>query len=135
MKLFRTISSVFLALLLLVSSTSFAVGMHFCGGEVQKLSFSAAPELCEKQKELPPCHRHAVPDCCDDEMVIHNGDDFSGGAPVFPIAVHASSAAVVPDVILSEVIPSSQAVLAQFAPYDPPLPADDFTVAYCVFLI
>src|SRR5688572_20207148 len=80
MKLIRTISSILLALLVLMSSTSFMVGVHFCMGEVQSVALFSKADGCEEEKKLPPCHRHQSAPCCEDEAVVHSGDDFKTSA-------------------------------------------------------
>src|SRR5687768_17674727 len=76
MKAIRTISTLLMATLLLVSSTSFMVGMHVCMGEVQSIAIFSKADGCAMEKNLPPCHRHMTAPCCDDETVIHEADDF-----------------------------------------------------------
>jgi len=135
MKKIRSISAVLLALLVLVSSTSFMIGMHFCMGEVQNIAFSSKADGCEKEQNLPPCHRHEKAPCCADETVVHKGDDFKASiahihtvAP-FPIDIEA------PLILISEVIPSAPLSRIQYYNYDPPLRCWDLTVEHQVFLI
>jgi len=47
MKSLRTITSLTLALLVFVSSTSFMVGMHICSGEVQNIALFTKAEGCD----------------------------------------------------------------------------------------
>ena len=77
MKLYRQIILLTLTLLVLVSSTGMAVGMHICGGELRYITFFGAEADCpmEKEKETtPPCHapKQAADDeaCCEDHQVI-----------------------------------------------------------------
>lgn len=77
MKLYRQIILLTLTLLVLVSSTGMAVGMHICGGELRDVTFFGAEAECpmEKQKEtVPACHapKKAAEDkaCCEDHQVI-----------------------------------------------------------------
>lgn len=134
MKKFRTISSFFLAMLLLVSSTSFVVGIHLCGGEVQNVALFSSAEACKKSDTIPPCHRHAVPDCCEDETVVHNADEFSSHAGLAIDIPVSTDQVVLTQVVVAEVIPSSSFV-SPYLTYTPPLPAPDLTVVHCVFLI
>lgn len=135
MKAFRTISAVILALLVLVSSTSFMVGFHICMGQVQNIALFTKADSCEKEKNLPACHRHTNAPCCADETFVHKGDDFKGsiehihiGAPV-PVVIEQ------PLVLISEVIPSAPIARVQYNNYDPPLRSYDLTVEQQVFLI
>ncbi len=77
MKLYRKIILLALTLLLLVSSTGMAVGMHLCGGELRDLTLFGAAADCpmEQPKEaMPACHAPkqgatAADDCCENHQV------------------------------------------------------------------
>lgn len=135
MKTARTISALFFALLVLVSSTSFTVGMHFCMGEFQNIALFTKAAGCEKELELPACHRHTTAPCCEDETITLKGNDFKESIAKFktvtPDLVEVATAVLV----LSEVIPSAPLLLKDFYHYDPPLRSWDLTVAHQVFLI
>jgi hypothetical protein len=133
MKLFRTISALSLALLVLMSSTSFIVGMHFCMGEVQDVAIFTKADGCAMEK-LPPCHRHTSKPCCDDETLVHDGDvlKLSEQLTLFvqiPVEVEA------PFTLYSEIIPSVSNSREYYLNYDPPLLDDDRTIKHRVFLI
>jgi hypothetical protein len=135
MKVIRTISAILLAILVLVTSTSFMVGMHFCQGEVQNVALFSKAEACEKEQSLPPCHRHTKAPCCEDETIVHKGDDFKSSPDQF----HLSTSLLV-DIeqaiyLISEIIPSAPVSRIQFYNYDPPLRSYDLTVEHQVFLI
>ena len=135
MKLFRIISSTALAFLVLVSSSSFMVGIHLCGGKVQHVALFTKANSCEMEQNLPPCHRHMQRTCCEDQAVIHKGEGFK--ASVFhalfvaPIAVDLEE----PFVFISEIIPSSSFSRIKYYNYDPPLRSSDLTISLQVFLI
>jgi hypothetical protein len=135
MKVLRTISAIVLAFLVLVSSTSFMVGMHICMGEVQNVALFTKADGCAKEKSLPPCHRHVKAPCCEDESVIHKADDFKVSANHVKIIAPVPVDIEQPLVLISEVIPSSPASRIQFYNYDPPLRSCDLTVEHQVFLI
>ena len=135
MKAIRTISAVSLALLVLVSSTSFMVGFHICMGEVQNVALFTKADGCEKEKSLPPCHRHQQAPCCDDETLIHKGDDFKAAVGHVHMAAPTPVDIQQPMVLISEVIPASPAAQYQYHYYDPPLRSCDLTVEHQVFLI
>jgi hypothetical protein len=134
MKAIRSISVVVLAVLVLVSSTSFMIGMHFCMGEVQNVAFFTKADGCEKEQNLPPCHRHQKAPCCADETIIHDGDDFKASIAYFHI-VAAPMEIEQPLVLISEVIPSVPLSRIKYYNYDPPLRSCDLTVEHQVFLI
>ncbi len=135
MKPIRTISAVLLALLVLISSTHFIVGMHICMGEVQDVAFFSKADGCAMERQLPPCHRHAQTPCCDDETLVHEGTDlktsFENISFVTPWAFIAES----PMIALSEVIPYFEQHIDNTSFYDPPLPTVDRIVTLQVFLI
>lgn len=133
MKTIRTIAAIVLALLVLVSSTSFMIGMHFCMGEVKNIALFSKADGCEKEKSLPPCHRHVKAPCCEDETVVHQGNDFK--ASIEHIQMIAPSPIEQPLVLISEIIPSAPVSRTQYYNYDPPLRSCDLTVEQKVFLI
>ena len=73
----KRIVALTLAVLTLSASTTFSMGIHFCGGELESISVITAPQPCGMQKDLPPCHRQMTPSCCEDETIIHDGNEFS----------------------------------------------------------
>jgi hypothetical protein len=134
MKAVRSISAVLLAILVLVSSTSFMVGMHICMGEVQNIAFGKA-DSCQKEKALPACHKHMKPACCQDELVYHEGTHFKGSIEHIHFVAPAPMDIEQPVVLISEVIPASPIARIQYYNYDPPLRSCDLTVEHQVFLI
>jgi hypothetical protein len=53
------------------------VGMHVCSGKIENIALFSKAEGCEKERNLPPCHRHEKAPCCDDEAIVHEGEDFN----------------------------------------------------------
>jgi hypothetical protein len=135
MKVFRSISAVILAIMVLVSSTSFMVGMHICMGEVQNVALFGKADSCQKEKALAACPKHMKPACCDDELVYHEGTDFKGSIEHIHIATPASIDIEQSVVLISEVIPASPVAQFNYYNYDPPLRSCDLTVEHQVFLI
>ena len=135
MKIIRSISAVLLSVLVVVSSTSFMVGMHICGGEVENIALFGKAESCQKEKALPPCHKHMKLACCQDELVFHEGTDFKGSIEHHHIVIPAPIDIEQPAILISEVIPASPIARFQSFNYDPPLRSYDLTVAHQVFLI
>jgi hypothetical protein len=135
-KAIRSISALVLALLVMLSSTSFMVGVHFCMGEVKSISFFTKAEQCPKQQSnLPLCHKHMQSNCCQDKSVLHEGDDFKNNMQSLTFDSPVIAVVLVHTVLISEIIPSSKAALSFYPAYDPPLPSDDLTVDLQVFLI
>lgn len=135
MKAIRSITAVILALLVLVSSTSFMVGMHLCMGEIQKVALFSKADSCEKEQSLPPCHRHTNAPCCEDETVIHDSDDLKASIAHIHLSVPAPVDIEQPLLLISEVIPSAPLSRVKYFNYDPPLRSCDLTVEHQVFLI
>jgi hypothetical protein len=135
MKVIRPIAGVLLSFMVLVSSTSFVVGLHICMGEVQNVALFTKADGCEMEKSLPPCHRHVKTPCCADETVVHQGDDFKASMAQIQIAIAASVDIEQAVVLISEVIPTAPLTRIQFHNYDPPLRSCDRTVEHQVFLI
>jgi hypothetical protein len=135
MKAIRTISAVLFSLLVLVSSTSFMVGFHICMGEVENIALFNKAEGCEKEKSLPPCHKHMKPACCEDETFIHEGDDFKASVQHIHIVAAPPIDLEHPPVLIAEVIPTAEIAKTQYFDYDPPLRTSDLTVSLHVFLI
>lgn len=134
MKAVKAISSVALAVLVLISSSSFTVGMHYCMGEVQDIAFFTKAEACEKEQSLPPCHRPAD-SCCADETITHSGNDLqASGSVVQVFTPHVVDIASTP-VLIAELIPSAHVAVTHYTDYDPPLRFHDLIVEHRVFLI
>ncbi len=77
-KVFNKISSFFLALIVLLSTVSFTVDSHYCGGIWVDSSLFGHVETCgmevEGQSQLSECDISII-DCCSDEEVIVEGQD------------------------------------------------------------
>ena len=134
MKLYRPILSLSFAFLVLFSSSSFVIGIHFCGGEVQNMALFSKAEGCEKEQQLPPCHRHELPPCCQDETILHDAQGFNSDQAQIGVSPLAPAFdAVQPPVLLAEVTPAISPALHYN--YDPPIQRPDLTVTLQVFLI
>lgn len=135
MKYIKTIAVFALALLVLVSSSSFMVGIHFCQGEIKNVSlFSKAP-ACEKEQNLPACHRHETKSCCDDQTIVHEGQDFK--ASVTDLALFSAPVLeiVLPVVLISLDLPVVTDLTNTFYHYDPPALSYDRILSHGVLLI
>jgi hypothetical protein len=135
MKAIRSKSAVLLALLALLSSTSFMVGIHICMGEVQNIALFGKADSCQKEKALPACHKKIKPACCQDELVYHDGTDFNGSIEHIQLVVPAPLDLEQPLLLISEVIPASPFAKLKYYQYTPPLRSCDLTVQHRAFLI
>ena len=111
------------------------VGIHLCAGEVQNMALFTKAAGCEKEKNLPPCHKHESAPCCDDETIILKGKDFKASIAHITISSAPVLDFKLPVVIISEAIPSAPISRTQCYHYDPPLRSYDLTVSHQVFLI
>jgi hypothetical protein len=135
MKLLKTISVFALAFLVLISSSSFTVGIHLCAGKIQGMAFFSQAEKCAMEQKLPPCHKPMADPCCDDATIVHEGDGFEGSFASITISAAPALDCDVPLVIVAEVIPDTPFSKISYRSYDPPLRSFDLTVTHQVFLI
>ena len=135
MKQFRSILSVAFAFLVLFSSSNLMVSLHLCGGHVQNVALFSKAEVCEMEKQMPPCHRPLANKCCDDETIIHNSENFNAPANDISISPEQAIDIELPSVLISEVIPASSFSRVKFRNYDPPVRATDLNVSLHTFLI
>lgn len=139
MKFLKPIVSFALALLVLVSSSSFMVNMHFCGGHVQSVSLIEDAAPCPMEVQLPPCHKKMAvkkSGCCEDKQVAFEGKDFNTQVQDFsPLSIQAIHwVATVP--MIMEVIQVNEALaFSNHSPYKPPIVERDIPVLVQSFLI
>ncbi len=101
-------------------------------GKVDSVSLSANVERCAKAS-LPACHKHQS-DCCQDETISHDGDDFK----LTHINFNTESTAIItiaPVVLVSEIIPAVKLKTFYFRLDDHPLVTEDLHIALQVFRI
>jgi len=136
MSFLRTIFAFAAIFLVVVSSSSFMVGVHFCSGDIKNLALFAKAEGCEKEQKLPPCHKHIAAPCCEDETIVHESEGFKASFSELILAPGYSGDFALPEVIVAEIIPASPtSKVNHFHNYDPPLRSHNLTVTHCVFLI
>mgnify|MGYP005749688397 FL=1 len=143
MKLYRQIILLTLTLLVLVSSTGMAVGMHICGGELRDVTFFGVEAECPMEKEkqkLPPCHaaKQETDDksCCEDHQVIVERLDIAVKHKEFSInkLQDIKFIAAVKAVILQWFAPEADLKPA-YALYESPPLARDIPVLVQAFLL
>jgi hypothetical protein len=135
MKIVRSISALAFSLLVFISSSSFIVGIHRCGGHVQNMALLTQAEKCEMEKQIPPCHHHVQKPCCEDETVVHEGQGFKHTLSEYPVGHTPAVDIEQPSVLIAEIIPAAPEARTFFYAYDPPLRSTDRTVSLRVFLI
>ncbi|MBA4058250.1 MAG: hypothetical protein C0490_26270 [Marivirga sp.] len=135
MKLFRTISIIAFCLLVVFSSSSFMIGIHICSGNIQDVALFTKAQSCANEKKMPPCHKQESKPCCEDESVIHEGQDVKSDISKLQLAPVPVVDIDKPLVLIAEVIPSASLAKTKYYNYDPPLRSTDLTVSFQVFLI
>ena len=133
MKAVKTIFSLMLIALVLVSSTSFMVGIHHCGGHVKNVALFDKAAGCEMELQLPPCHREAGNSCCRDLTVVHQDQDFNSTPSSFELFPIFPEDVLVTTILLAEIVPASAP--SPKPVYHPPLLSVDRPVDLRVFLI
>ncbi|WP_368668173.1 hypothetical protein [Flagellimonas sp. S3867] len=74
--IFRNISSIFLALMVLLSTVSWTVDKHLCMGRVMDVSFFAHADDCGMEEAMAAMGTDAGENhCCDDETFTVKGQD------------------------------------------------------------
>jgi hypothetical protein len=118
----------------LVSSTSFNVEIHRCSGNVADVAFFGKAEPCGMQKAAPSCHKSSTIPCCDDDELLHDGEDFEISKTDVKLDPIVQIVVLPPSLIIAEIVsrPSDQ-------PYwvfpDDPLPNEDRFLTCCTLLI
>lgn len=145
MKLFHQIVAVCMAVLVLVSTTSFTLTAHFCGDELQDIAFFDAAESCEAHMaQIPPCHgeHDAGPknhlkkkNCCEEQALINNSEEFLKDSIILKIfSPDSNFISFVASFLFSSLWPQ----IDHFVPYSnyaPPLIERDISVLVQSFLL
>ncbi|RDV16168.1 hypothetical protein DXT99_05725 [Pontibacter diazotrophicus] len=142
MKLYRQVILLTLTLLVLVSSTGMAVGMHICGGELRDVTLFGTAADCpmEKQQEdLPPCHaaeKEADDNCCEDHKVVVERTDATSEHDAITLSktLDIKFIAAVQTIILQLFAPEA-AIQPTYARYASPPLARDIPVLVQSFLL
>ena len=130
MKFYRSILSIGFIALVLFSSSNVMVGLHFCGNDVSVALFEKAQ--CGMEMKAPPCHQQQR-SCCDDELVVHQAQDFKDTINEFQFQPQLI-AELVPSIEISEII-AEASNRYELSVYHPPLRSADLTVSNQVFRI
>jgi hypothetical protein len=135
MKLFSTISSLFLATLVLLASSSFFVDVHTCGGAVKAVAILDKADGCGHQA-LPPCHRAAMKGCCENEQVVHESQVIKGEAAIVTLPALTSIDIIHNTIVLAEIIPAITInPISYFSDHPPALQGRDIIISVQSFLI
>jgi hypothetical protein len=139
MKMLKPIVSSLLAMLVLVSASSFTVNMHYCGGQIQSISLIEDADACPMEVQLPPCHRKMQikkSGCCEDKHVAFEGKDFNAKVHDFSLLYWQAINSVGSLPVIMEVIQVREALaFSNHLPYKPPIVERDIPVLKQSFLI
>jgi len=78
--LFTKILSLFLAASVLLSTSSFAVDMHYCCSQLVDMAFFGKAEVCKDKVQkidnpIKQCTSLQEKECCDSHIFVKQGDD------------------------------------------------------------
>lgn len=142
MRYIKTIASVILAVLVLVSSTTFTVGLHVCRGHVHNIAVMQKAQPCAMERmaaELgfadEACGMTGKMTCCEDRTLSFEGTDYQYKAPTTLTLQDVTTVPAVLPFLLSLVSPPQSAVYTSFDSYKPPLLHRDVTILVQSFLI
>lgn len=137
MKFIKTIFSSMLALLVLVSSSSFTVNMHACGGKVQSVSVIKKAQACAMElAAAPTCHQEIVKKktCCKEDQLTFEGKIFKTHESTSLQLQQAFWVVELPLITTISVSPNAVEEF-QFLSYSPPLIDRDISIQVKSFLI
>ena len=73
----RRLISLSLAILIFGSNFGYALNIHYCGGEISKVSFAFNPKNCgmetKKENEVPSKKELSKKPCCEDNTLVYQG--------------------------------------------------------------
>jgi len=132
-----------LSALVLLSSTSFTFGMHFCMGQLENIAFFSGAEPCEMVTQKSPCasdkhdsdcdHKITEKSCCEDQTVVMEGhEDLT---QVTKVAVPDFQMIAVLYAVVSFLFSATAVDHYTFNDYSPPLIERDIPVLVQSFLI
>jgi hypothetical protein len=137
MKILRSIVSLLIAAVILVSTTSFTVSMHLCGGRVASISVIDEATPCVME-QLPACHQQLMKKmgCCEDQELKIEGKDLSSKIQEVVQLQHQQFSWVLDLPLIHKIILSTKSVSNfSLSYYSPPLLDLDITVLKQSFLI
>ncbi|WP_162343286.1 HYC_CC_PP family protein [Cyclobacterium salsum] len=86
MNALKNIASLFLSLLVVLSSMTFTVNLHLCMGELESVGILTDAPACDMHRKschAPEPDKNSKEDCCEDEQRILHGQDELSKSPVF----------------------------------------------------
>jgi|SRR5690606_12767702 len=142
MRILQTIVSFVLAALVLVSSTTFTVGLHVCRGHVSDIAVMQEAQPCAMELmavELgfadEDCGMTSKMKCCEDRTLSFEGTDYQYKAAKSLTLHDLTTVQAVLPALLGFVSPSQSSTYAPSHSYKPPLIHRDVTILVQSFLI
>ncbi|WP_229660163.1 HYC_CC_PP family protein [Aquaticitalea lipolytica] len=76
-QIFRNIMSLVMAFVVLFSTLSFTINMHYCGGALVETAISHKVKGCGMEMEKPSTDGCSITkkNCCDDKQLVVDGQD------------------------------------------------------------
>ncbi len=138
--------SILIAFQVLLSSMSFSIGTHFCGGELKSLALFGEATPCNHSSKdgdmMASCPFHKKENkedkknCCEDEQFVVKGLDIDTPVNLFHIDLSPDSAFNLPNVFAYvELFSSHESAVDHYLNYKPPLLKPDIPVLNQSFLI
>jgi hypothetical protein len=135
MMFIRQIISFCFSLLVVISTTSFSLSIHFCGNAVADIGVFEKQVTCAMQAQVPPCHKQTKPDCCHDAVVSYDAQEYTtqnvlAYNPTIDVEVVQYAC-----IIRHQLYASEYDLEKDHEHDDPPLPKSDRQILLQVFII
>jgi hypothetical protein len=132
----KNIASVFLAFLVLFSTMSFTIDMHYCGDTLVDLAVFNHAKTCGMEVEQSSSMDNSIikKDCCNDEQITFNGqDEITISLDNLTFDQHLFVASFIYSYI--NLFEAFDKEIIPFKDYTPPLVDKDIQVLYQTFII
>ncbi|QDO94197.1 hypothetical protein FNB79_09470 [Formosa sediminum] len=134
---FRNITALFMAFVVLLSTLSFSVDMHYCGDTLVDVAVNTDAATCgmEVMVETPLKTSITTSGCCTDQKVVVSGqDELNLGVNALSLdhQIFVTTFVYVYQNLIFETLPKAH---IPFQEYSPPTLVSDYQVCYETFLI
>lgn len=143
------ISTISMALLMLLSSTGFSMDIHYCQDQLNGVSLIGNAKSCHEKQETSPCHKNKKSchyqdgnaiqaekdNCCHNETVVIEKSDLDVMTPQITTIQDIQLGFVTAFVKVFLFNYNVQADFQAYTQYKPPLPDRDVQLLYQTFLI
>ena len=136
-KFFQTISSFFLAIIVMVASLGFTMNKHYCGGELKKFAINAevAPcPMCANHTSTTDQESHDENECCENDQEELKIRDFNLSKKVDKKQITDFQFITLTYILIDD-IHAFSAETIPFSQYLPPLIDHDIPVEIQSFLL